>query len=154
MRRKKTKPKVRKNKNTKKGKSRRSRTKFAELNPSLNLKTRFEEIEDMASYFDKLSDKDKAWLNQFAKEYVNANLKDAKLHKTKELKRDCYNRNNARNRCIWTKAKASGKTMNIDDINEDSGGSFEENVIEKIDEELFFKEGNGFDDSYDDTDQD
>lgn len=71
-------------------------------------------------YLDKLSEKEKEWLNAFTEEYVHANMnhKGKKLHKTQKLKRDCYNRNNARNRCIWTRAKASGMVMDIDILNE------------------------------------
>lgn len=67
-------------------------------------------------YLDKLSDKELEWLNNFTEEYVHANLthKGKKLHKTKKLRLDCYNRNNARNRCIWTRAKAAGKTVDLD----------------------------------------
>lgn len=110
----KNKPKVRKNKNTKKGQSKRSRTKYPDLNPSVNIKMRKEEIEDMASYLDQLNEKEKAWLNQFAKEYVNANLKNAKFHKSKKMKKDCYDRNNARNRCVLTRAKAAGQMIDYD----------------------------------------
>lgn len=60
-------------------------------------------------YIDKLSDKEKKWLNKFMDEYNGANL-DFKnlrknLHKNKKLKKDCTDRVNARNRDTYAKAK-------------------------------------------------
>lgn len=89
-------------------KNKRSKSKYAALDPSLNLKTRTDLID--YDYVGKLSDKEKAWLNKFTQEYVNAgNLskENRPLHRTKALKKDCYDRNNARNRCQYTRQKAS-----------------------------------------------
>lgn len=79
------------------------------------------------------------WLNKFNEEYVNDNLdrKNLKnnLHNTKKLKKDCDDRNNARNRCILTKARASGRTTTLDpdlstaDLNYD----IEDQLIHQID---------------------
>lgn len=102
-----------------KKKTKRSRIKYSALDPTVNLKTRYELIADY-DYIDKLSEEEKAWLNKFTKEYVNADLDTKKtsrnLHKNKELRKDCYDRNNARNRCIWTKCKASGNFVSIDEV--------------------------------------
>lgn len=69
---------------------------------------------------DKLSESDKAWLNKFTEEYVNASLDSENLennfHSTDELKKDCYRRNNARNRDILTRAKASGTFVSTDEL--------------------------------------
>jgi hypothetical protein len=71
-------------------------------------------------YIDKLSDADKRWLNQFTEEYVNANLNRTDLsknfHNSIELKKDCDRRNNARNRDILTRAKASGNHISTDEL--------------------------------------
>lgn len=71
-------------------------------------------------YIDKLSDADKKWLNQFTEEYVNANLDRNDLsknfHNSIELKKDCDRRNNARNRDILTRAKASGNHISTDEL--------------------------------------
>lgn len=92
-------------------KTKRSQVKYSGLDPSVNLKIRYELIADY-DYLDKLSDKEKAWLNKFTKEYVNAELdtsnKRKNLHKTDKLRKDCYDRNNARNRCVLSRARASG----------------------------------------------
>lgn len=84
-------------------------------------------------YTSKLSDKDKAWLNKFTEEYVNANLdyKNLKnnLHNTQELKKDCTDRNNARNRCILTRAKASGNYIDIEDYKKESKN---EKLLEEV----------------------
>jgi hypothetical protein len=93
-------------------KKKRSSVKYPGLDPSVNIRIRWELISDY-DYLDKLGDKEKEWLNKFTKEYVNAEIdnkqKRKNLHKTKALIRDCYNRNNARNRCVLSKAKASGR---------------------------------------------
>lgn len=69
-------------------------------------------------YIDKLSDKEKQWLNTFCEEYNNANFNHGQkiLHKTKNLKKNCYDRNNARNRDILTRAKASNTALYLEDI--------------------------------------
>lgn len=97
--------------------NRRNFNKYPGLNPNFNLKTRVDLID--FDYIDKLSDKEKAWLNNFVEEYNSADFrhKGKKLHSTKKAKRDCYNRNNARNRDIFTKSKASGKLDYYQDIN-------------------------------------
>jgi hypothetical protein len=98
----------------------RKKTKYPNLDPSLNLKTRWEEVYDVAQYANKLSDKDKKWLNKFMGEYVNANLDvknlEKNLHNTQELKKSCQDRNNARNRDIYTRAKASGNLDGMEEV--------------------------------------
>lgn len=69
-------------------------------------------------YLNKLNKKELSWLNKFNSEFVNAgNLKEENkpLHNTDELKKKCYNSNNARNRDILTKQEAMGVIQNIDD---------------------------------------
>lgn len=128
----------------KKKKSRRSRTKYPALDPTLNLKHRYDEISDL-DYIDKLSEKEKAWLNKFMDEYVNDNLdrKNLKnnLHKTKKLKKDCDDRNNSRNRCVLTKSKANGMHISTEDLKERKidiidGNDVEDAIIDRIDDNL------------------
>lgn len=100
-------------------KTKRGSTEHPALEPSLNLRSRFELIE--IDYKEKLSKKNKDWLNKFNEEYVNASL-DSKnlsrnLHNTDKLKKDCYNRNNARNRDILNRGKASGTLNYLEDLN-------------------------------------
>ena len=119
-------------------KTKRAKVKYSALDPTVNLKTRYELIADY-DYLDKLNDQEKAWLNKFTKEYVNADLdtkrKSKNLHKTDRLKKDCYDRNNARNRCVWTKCKASGKFVSIDEVPKKiiENENYEEFLIEKLD---------------------
>jgi hypothetical protein len=100
------------------------------LRPELNLKSRYEEIEDLASYADTLPDDAKEWLNQFSSEYINASFSSKKepLHNTPELKKSCYDRNNARNRCQMTRKKASGEIMSVEDLRSKELESTEELV--------------------------
>ena len=95
-------------------KTKRSMAKYPALDPSLNLKTRTGLID--YDYIDQLSDKDKKWLNKFTEEYVGANIPEEKrnLHNTDELKKDCYDRNNARNRDVLTRAEAQGKAFDLE----------------------------------------
>lgn len=120
-----------------KKKTKRSRIKYSALDPTVNLKTRYELIADY-DYLDKLSDEEKAWLNKFTKEYVNADLdtkkKGKNLHRTKELRKDCYDRNNARNRCVWTKCKASGNFASINEVPEKivENENYEDSLLTKL----------------------
>jgi hypothetical protein len=82
-------------------------------------------------YLHKLSEEELAWLNKFTEEYVHANLNTEKpksnLHRTKSMRKDCYDRNNARNRDVLTKQKAQNKNVYLDDIKQK--GKDEQNRI-------------------------
>lgn len=85
------------------------------------------------------------WLNKFNTEFVNASFNTHKnhLHRTKAAKRDCYSRNNARNRCIYTREKAQGKLDSVEDIKEQmkrQEQNFENDYIESLDEEILLNE--------------
>lgn len=120
---------------------RNKRPKFANLDPNYNLRSRWEQTADVAEYANKLDYESKTWLNKFMGEYVNGSFEkknENNIQKTKKLKKDCYDRNNARNRDILTKAKAMGKAVYLEDLsNKDIKKDFEENLINAID--------NGFD---------
>lgn len=101
----------------KKKKTRRSAKKYSALIPELNLKTRQHLID--YDYIDKLSEKDKAWLNQFTAEYV-ANDLDRKdfennLVNTEEWKQECDRVNNARKNDLYTRLKVVNKIDNWED---------------------------------------
>lgn len=118
----------------KKRRSRRDMQKYPALKRNFNLKTRYDEID--FDYVEKLSEEDKAWLNSFAEEYIGANLnhKGEKLHKTKKLKKDVYDRNNARNRCVLTRSKAQNKAILLSELPETiSAGNEEDKLIEQLD---------------------
>lgn len=91
-------------------KNKRSKTKYAALQPGMNLKIRSEEIKDF-DYLDKLNAEEKLWLNNFVEEYINANLnhKGEILHKGKKNRRIVYNRNNARNRDSYSRTQSVNK---------------------------------------------
>jgi hypothetical protein len=88
----------------------------------VNLKTRIDLID--YDYVNKLSEKDKAWLNKFTEEYTNASFKKTSkpIQKTKAQRKDAYDRNNSRNRCIYTRAKASGKLEYTEDLLKNNNG--------------------------------
>src|SRR5271165_4531174 len=120
----------------KKKQTRRSKEKYPALKPHLNLKTRYDLID--FDYIDQLSEDEKERLNKFSEEYINANIdnKNPKrnLHKSKKLKKDCYDRNNSRNRDILTRAKAQGKDIDFHGLENKLSGFSEDQIIEKIDQ--------------------
>ena len=89
-------------------------------------------------YMDKLSPKEKKWLNKFNKEYVSASMDEnpkKNLHKTKKLRKECYDANNARNRCELTRAKASNQLNDYEELYETSSNNdYEDFIIEKLDQ--------------------
>lgn len=109
-------------KNKKEKKKKRDLEKYPALNPKLNARTRFDVL-DM-DYLKKLDEEDLKFLNQFMAEYVSGafkknedgNYSDENFHKTLEERRECYNRNNTRNRCGLTISNAKGTTLRTEDI--------------------------------------
>ncbi len=130
-------------------KSRRSANKYPALDPSLNLKKRYDDI--YVDYLDKLTDDEKKWLNDFNSEYVNADfrhkgkrlhpkesktitLKSGKKKTVDKYKKDCEDRNNARNRCTFGISKATDTLYELDSIkNTKKEGNEEDIIIEKLD---------------------
>lgn len=119
------------NKTTKKTVKKRDTVRYPGLVKSVNSKVRQEYIDQ--DYINKLSDKEKKFLSDFNEEYYGGNFQHSgkKLHKKKERK-DCYNRNNARNRCLYGIAKAGGKVIdNI--VKKEESYEIEEEIIENLD---------------------
>lgn len=132
-------------------KTKRSMMKYPALNPGVNLKTRADQLE--FDYLDKLSDEEKDWLNRTMDEYVNTNfdhkgervhpkvIKSKRVKSTGRMKKidiaknEAEHRNNDRNACILTRAKASGKlVVGVADTDYNYEGKFTENdMIERID---------------------
>lgn len=90
-------------------KSKRSDFKFPYLEPECAMHRRKEETQDLASYVNQLNDEEKAWLNQFAKEYINADTSKPIFHTTAAEKKICNDKNNARNRCDYTRAQGENR---------------------------------------------
>lgn len=114
---------MKKSKKSIKSPTRRSRYKYPALEKTVNLKTRQEEIDDIKSYFNKLSPSEKEWINRYAEEEIHANLTHdgPKLNKSKKDKKRIYNKNNARNRCIYTKEKAKGTLDYVERLDDFEG---------------------------------
>lgn len=119
-------------------KGKRARTKYPALKPELNLKTRYELID--YDYVDKLTEDEKEWLNKFTEEYINASLDSVDLeknfHNTEDLKKDCYRRNNARNRDILTRAKASNNYVSTDEMVVEKKTEKETEEVDYFEDEL------------------
>jgi hypothetical protein len=122
-----------------KKRTRRSRHKHPGLEPSLNLKSRLEEISDLCEYKDQLNDEELNWLNRFSEEYIGANLSHPgkKLHRKAHHKKAIYKKNNARNKCILTREKAKGNITYLEDLKTEErlNNDFENDLIDKIDTE-------------------
>lgn len=112
--------------------TRRSRFKYAALEKTVNLKSRQDEIDDIKSYFHKLSPEEKDWMNRFAEEEIHANMNHdgPKLNKSKKDKKRIYNKNNARNRCTYTKEKAKGTLDYVEKVED-----FEEILQASVEDE-------------------
>lgn len=93
---------------TKEKKTKRSRVDNPALKPNYNSKIRQEYLD--YDYLDKLNKKELDWLNRFTEEYLGANFNHSgtKLHRSKEKRRELYNNNNSRNRCITSQSRAKG----------------------------------------------
>lgn len=95
------------------------------LKKELHPRTRWEYLD--ADYMDKLSPEEKEFYSKFNEEYYGASLakedepkkwkKD--LHKTPELRKECRDRNNARNRDLYSISRTKGWVESIKD-NEDA----------------------------------
>lgn len=107
-----------------KKKSRRSDLEFPALSPQHNLRTRYDEIEDLASYAHTLSKEDRAWLNSFAQEEICANFNHPGVkindQSDSETRSRIYNRNNQRNRCIMSREKSMGQLNYLEDLDIDN----------------------------------
>lgn len=105
------KPKIKKN--------RRNQAKYPALEKKYNLLSR-QELLDF-DYIGKLNDKEKRWLNKFVEEEINASFQHPNpLNKSKKSRKVCYDRNNARNRCILTRHKALGNVEDLETVKEGS----------------------------------
>lgn len=101
----------------KKKKTRRSQSKYPALDPKFMPKVRREYLD--IDYLDQLSDEEKEWLNKFMDESLNASFKNDGRDKIqdKDSKRKVYSENNARNRDLYSIAKASGLVSDAIDDN-------------------------------------
>lgn len=90
------------------------RSKFPGLNKRVNSKTRHEYID--FDYIDQLNDKEKQWLSNFMEEYMSGNFNHPGriFHKSHKSKKECYHRNNARNRDVVAVQKATGRLRHVD----------------------------------------
>jgi hypothetical protein len=103
--------------------NKRTKTKYPGLNKKVNTKVRQELID--YDYLNKLSPEEKEWLNKFSEEYNSASFKKSKkgnystknLHRTKKLRKECYDRNNSRNRDIFSITKANDMLKEADKLN-------------------------------------
>ena len=96
----------------------------------MSLLKRRDDVDDVASYAHKLNAEEKAWLNQFMKEYNDAHTKDAVFHKTAAERKICHDKNNARNRCWYTEEKAANR-LNLIETDQEL-----ESMVDDFDNEI------------------
>ncbi len=121
----------------------RNKLKYPTFEVKRAVVNRREELE--VDYINKLSEKEKAWLNQFQEEYVCANFqnKDKLLDKSDKYRKERYNSNNRRNRDILINAKVRGLISRVEseahlshflDNDKTNYNHAEEHVVDYIDE--------------------
>lgn len=95
-----------------KNKNARQRVKYPGLDTNYALKIRRDAID--YDYVDKLSEEEKQWLNNFTEEFIGGSFnKNKKQIHPDELKKDCYGRNNSRNRCVYSRAQARNNVKDV-----------------------------------------
>lgn len=122
-------------------KKKRQQAKYPGLKKELYSKVKQQYFD--IDYINTLSEEEKQWLNDFLNEYYGANLNESKerMHNTPTLRKDVFDRNNARNRDIYNVAITGGRLDHLDDallikLQEfESDDEFEERLIDLIDEE-------------------
>ena len=124
---------------------RRSKVKYPGLDPSVNSKLRWEYIDH--DYVARLSDEEKKWLSNFNEEYLSGNMNHPgkKFNKSKKRRKECYDRNNARNRDMYARNRVmSLRTPSnwvgtdkfqstIERLQDDQTNNPEDGIIEKLD---------------------
>lgn len=116
-----------------KRKTPRNKVKHPGLKKQYNSKLKQEYLDQ--DYISQLSEEEKQFLSDFNEEYYGANLdfknlENNRFHKTKEEKKACTDRNNARNRCIYGIAKATNRVLDVENPIP------EETFLDEEDEEL------------------
>lgn len=116
-------------KKQKDGKSRRSKIKTPSLVKKYNSRVKQEYID--FDYLDKLNKEELQWLNKFADEYINASFSkdEENIDETAEGRKASYDRNNARNRCLYGRIK--NKVGNTKVINYDNAINLVEETLSK-----------------------
>lgn len=113
--------------------AKRKKAKHTGLNPKLFSKIKQQYFD--YDYINELSEDEKAWLSKFTDEYLGANLSGSKpLHRTKALKKDCFDRNNSRNRDIYNIKAVNGALGYTDELPESYTPNPEDDIIELLDQ--------------------
>ena len=82
------------------------------------MKSRYDEVADIASYSHNLPDEAKDWLNRFVAEFVCADFNHGgdHIHVTPEERSKCWSKNNNRNTCTYNREKSYGTIKYIEDL--------------------------------------
>lgn len=107
------------------------------MNPRVNLKTRVE-LADF-DYLNQLNPTELRFLNTFCEGWNNADFRDKRtkdMFKTDKERKECYSNNNSRNRCIYTRAKASGNVIEQTEIQKTKETVYEKHTYTKNEDDL------------------
>lgn len=116
--------------------------KFPGLTKGVNSKVKQEYMDQ--DYINALSDSEKKFLSDFNEEFYGGNFQHSgkKFHRSKKARKSCYDRNNARNRCLYGLKKAGGLVLDQETPAEMpmelNPSSVEDTLIEIIDGDLTF----------------
>lgn len=101
-----------------------------------NLKSRQDNID--FDYLDRLSPNEKTWLSNFMDEYGSAWFRhDGEiLHNTPELKKSCYDKNNSRNRDLYSRSKARSHLHYLDDCVEEVSSTNDVDIQELLNKHI------------------
>jgi len=98
-------------------------------------------------YLDQLSEDERAWLDKFQREYYDGAIKKGDseaLHHDDELRKDCYRRNNARNRDLYAIKQSVGclheitPLQGIDSHENKTNRAIDQALDEHHSDEVFF----------------
>jgi hypothetical protein len=141
--------KKRKNKKTQEFKLKKN-VRLKSLNPANVPRVRKEFLD--ADYLKDLTPEQLRWYAQFTDEWLGGNVRKTKagkvkaghIHNTKELAKDCYDRNNWRNNDVYGVTKANYLMSDLDSALENQDGWYvkdfqktEEALVHDIDEKKF-----------------
>jgi hypothetical protein len=116
----------------------REKQKYPNLKKMYNTKIRQDLLDQ--DYIDKLSDSEKAWLDRFNKEFINATFEKKKkytknnLHKGEKKRKELYKDNYSRQNCLYNVKKATKSLVSIEGaFNKTQNTNVEDALIDVID---------------------
>jgi len=94
--------------------------KYPYIGKARNIKLRHDYIDIDQKFLKDLANNPKAaeYYNQFIKEAINADFRDARFYTDAKARVKIYQENNARNRCLFNRKKSASSLCELTPINE------------------------------------